>query len=370
LQTYNKDNLEIVPHSRPSISDKDIDCVCNALASLQLAQGSRVEQFEKKLCAFLVSKKETPLQGVAVSSGTVALFLALYSLDVKPSDEIIIPTYACSAILNAVYRIGATPVLVDVDPDTWNIDYESVVASITSKTKAIIVTHTFGVPAKINRFVAMGIPIIEDCAQSIGATVNGDKVGTFGTISVFSFYATKMLTTGQGGMVVSCDSKIIGKIRDYREFDCRKTYYPRFNFQTTDFQAALGLSQLERLDRFITKRRSLAGIYRDAICGKENVDWQRSFEGTEPNYYRFVLKLRENSMEWFNAMRKNGIECVRPIEPYELLHRYLALDYNDFPVAEKIAKISLSVPMFPGLKEMQIEKIRNALFLQCNRDKC
>lgn len=367
MQTYNKDNLEIVPHNRPSISDKDIDCVCNALASLQLAQGSRVEQFEKKLCAFLVSKKETPLQGVAVSSGTVALFLALYSLDVKPSDEIIIPTYACSAILNAVYRIGATPVLVDVDPDTWNIDYESVVASITPKTKAIIVTHTFGVPAEINRFVAMGIPVIEDCAQSIGATVNGDKVGTFGTISVFSFYATKMLTTGQGGMVVSSDSRVIEKIRDYREFDRREVYYPRFNFQMTDFQAALGLSQLDKLGSFISKRRSVAGIYRDAIRGKNNVVWQGLFDNTEPNFYRFVLKFKDNSLEWLNLMRKNGIECIRPIEPYELLHRYLALNYKDFPVAEEIARSSLSVPIFPGLKEIQVERVRNALFVLCNQ---
>ena len=170
---------EIIPHSRPSISDSDIKAVVSVLKSGQLSQGPKVREFEKKM-ALLIGKKKA----VAVNSGSAALHLALLALDVKKSDEVIIPSFVCSAVLNAVNYTGATAVLVDIDPLTFNISVEATKRAITRKTKAIIVPHMFGCPAEIDKLSELGIPVIEDCAQSIGANFKSQKAGSFGLHSI------------------------------------------------------------------------------------------------------------------------------------------------------------------------------------------
>src|SRR5581483_4123677 len=231
----------LIPHNRPLITDADIAAVSGTLASGWIAQGPQTRAFEEEVCAFLGLEGDA----VAVSSGTTALHLALLALGVGPEDAVILPTYVCSAVLNAVCHAGAAPVLADVSPNDFNLDPAHVHALLTARTKAIIAPHTYGFPADIGALRALGVPVVEDCAQAIGAAVAGRKAGTLGDIAIFSFYATKLMTTGQGGMVVG-PRTLMETVRDLRDFDCRPTYRVRYNYQMTDFQAALGRSQLAR----------------------------------------------------------------------------------------------------------------------------
>ena len=355
---------ETIPHNCPSISEDDIQAVAGSLMTRWLAEGASVERFEEALCSYLFPTTVTDHpESVAVSSGSAALFLALYALDIGTGDEVIVPTYSCSALLNAVYLVGAKPVVVDVDSKTWNLSFDGSRLAISSRTKAIILTHTFGVPADVDEFLCLGPPVVEDCAQGIGTSLRRRKVGTIGHISVFSFYATKMITTGQGGMVVSTDSTLVRKARDYREFDSRKEYYPRFNFQTTDFQAVLGLSQLSRIDSFIARRKSFAQQYQSAVSEYAEMKSQGTIAQSTPNYYRFVINLAHPDRlgKWIQAFESRGIRCACPIERHELLHRYLGLNPALYPNAERLAKQTISLPVFPSMNDMQVQRVLSAL---------
>ena len=176
----------IIPHSRPSIIGSDIKAVSSVLESGQIAQGPGVVKFEKQFSDF-IGKKET----AATSSGTAALHLALLSLGVKEGDEVIVPSFVCAAVLNAVLYTGATPFIADIDPGTYNISVDAVKGAITQKTKAVIVPHMFGDPVDgVEQIVDYGVPVIEDCALSIGASINGRKVGSFADVAIFSFSTT------------------------------------------------------------------------------------------------------------------------------------------------------------------------------------
>jgi perosamine synthetase len=326
--------------------------VSASLDSLWLAPGSQTEAFEAAICEY----HGHGFSAVALSSGTAALFLALYGLGVGENDEVLIPSYSCSALLNAIHMVGGQPIVVDVDPASWNISATAAAAAVTSRTRALIVTHAFGVPAEIEPLLAIGIPVIEDCAQSIGAEIAGRKVGCDGVVSTFSFFATKMLTTGHGGMVMSSDHDLIEKILDYRSFDCRETYIPRFNFQMADFQAALGNSQIGRFEGFMRRRRAIGERYRAALT--ELVDgWQRPrSEASIANGYRHVALVKDAAAV-ISAMDRQGISAAIPIKRYELLHRYLKLDPSLFPVAEGLPQRTLSLPAFPALDDAQLDRV-------------
>jgi len=346
----------MIPHNKPSISKREEESVMRVLRSGHIAQGKEVEEFEDSLCSYLGHKSG---HGVAFSSGTAALYVALLCAGVQRGDKIITSTYVCSSVLNAIYFIGAKVILVDIDPVHFNISFEAVKEKIDSATKAIIVPHIFGMPADIDKFIGLDIPIIEDCAQGIGAKLNDRQVGTFGAITVFSFYATKLLTTGHGGMVVSKDNKIIDKLKDYREFDCRKDYRPRFNFQMSDFQAAMGKIQLERLPSFLEKRKDIAGEYYKIL--PKDVAWPpKDIKNREPNFYRFLIR-DNNPRKLQGFLKEKGIKTIIPIENYELLHRYLKQDSKDFPISEEVANSTLSLPIYPSLTSSEIEKIKEAI---------
>ena len=338
---------EIIPHSRPSISDSDIQAVASVLKSGQLSQGPKVREFEKKL-ALLIGKKKA----VAVSSGSAALHLALLALDVKESDEIIIPSYVCSAVLNAVNYTGATAVLVDIDPLTFNISVEVAKRAITRKTRAIIVPHMFGCPAEIDKLSELGIPLIEDCAQAIGANFKGQRAGSFGLLSVFSFYATKVIAAAEGGMVLSDSEDLISRIKDLREYDNRDDYVLRYNYKMTDIQAALGLSQISSLEKFIGRRREIAARYFQEFknCNLSLPVWK---EGRDHMYYRFVIKTKDSASEYLEKFQQKKVMCRRPV--YIPLHVYLNL--SGFPHTQEAWQNTISIPLYPSLQEEEIEKI-------------
>ena len=338
---------DIIPHSRPFITDLDLKAVTYALKSGQLAQGPEVEKFERNLAEFIGQKK-----AAATSSGTAALHLALLALNVKQKDEVIIPSFVCSAVLNAVNYTGATPVIVDIEPFTYNISFEDVKRAISSKTKAIIVPHMFGCPAEMDKFTELDIPIIEDCAQSIGATFNGQPSGSLGLLSVFSFYATKVLACGEGGMVLSNSEDLILKIKDLREYDNKDDYLLRYNYKMTDIQASLGLNQLILLEQFIEKRREIADRYFEEFkdCDLLLPIWKK---GKEHIYYRFVIKIRDKASGYLERFQQKGVMCRRPV--YRPLHIYLNL--SGIPQATEAWQKAISIPLYPSLKEEEIEKI-------------
>jgi dTDP-4-amino-4,6-dideoxygalactose transaminase len=336
-----------IPHSRPSIVGSDIEAVSSVLESGQIAQGPVVDRFEKQFSEF-IGKQET----AATNSGTAALHLALLALGVNEGDEVIIPSFVCTAVLNAVQYTGAAPVVADVDPETHNLSVDAVKEAITQKTRAVIVPHMFGCPAEIDELSKLGVPVIEDCAQAVGAHSKGQKVGGFGILSIFSFYATKVFTTGEGGMVVSDSEELISRVKDLREYDNKDDYALRFNYKMTDIQAVLGLNQLSRLEEFLDKRRMVAELY-----FKEFKDCDFSLpvrkEGREHIYYRFVVQTEDDVSVCLEKSQKNKVMCQRPV--YIPLH--MCLNLPGFPHTMKAWKKSISIPLYPSLTEEEIGKI-------------
>jgi dTDP-4-amino-4,6-dideoxygalactose transaminase len=338
---------DIIPHSRPYISDTDIKAVTNALKSGQLSQGPRVKEFERRLEDFIGKKK-----AAAVSSGTSALHLALLALDIREKDEVIIPSFVCAAVLNSVNYAGATPVIVDIEPLNFNISAAAARRAITRRTKAIIVPHMFGFPAELEELSGLGIPLIEDCAQAIGASFKGGHAGSFGLLSVFSFYATKVLTTGEGGMVLSDSEELISRIKDLRDYDNRDIYVLRYNYKMTDVQASLGISQLAFLKNFIAKRREIASRYFEEF---KDCDFFLPIrkEGKEPIYYRFVVKTKSKASPYLEKLQQKKVMCQRPV--YIPLHLYFNL--SGFPNTMEAWERTISIPLYPSLREEEIERI-------------
>jgi len=336
-----------IPHSRPWITNSDIDAVTSVLKSGQISQGPKVSAFESQLASTIGRKF-----AVATSSGTSALHLSLLALDAREGDEIIIPSFVCTAVLNAVNYTGATPRIVDIDPLTYNISVLSVEKAITKQTKAVIVPHMFGFPARIEKLVELGIPVIEDCAQSIGANVQGRPIGSFGLLSVFSFYGTKVLTSGEGGMVISDSADLISKVADLRDYDNRNEYVLRYNYKMTDLQAALGLSQLSRLDDFIKKRQKIASRYIE-----EFKDTPMSLpykpDKCEHIYFRFVVKMKKPVLDMLKKLHAKRIFCQCPI--FTPLH--VSLNLSGCPNTNEAWETTFSVPLYPSLTEEEIDRI-------------
>jgi perosamine synthetase len=344
--------MDVIKHNKPCLGEEEKLAVWNVLSSGWIAQGPEAEGLESDFVSFLGGGG-----AVALSSGTSSLYLALKVLGVGRGDEVILPTYVCSALLNAIFMAEARPVVADIRDSDFNIDPGEVEKALTDKTKAIIVPHTYGFSADIPAIREFGLPVIEDAAQAPGGFRGQFRIGTLGAIAVFSFYATKLITGGQGGLLFSRNEGLIEKARDYREFDCRKEYYPRFNFKMTDIQAALARCQFKRLEQFINRRKEIADRYLEAISS--TAGFQTPDPGVEPVYYRFVLLL--GSAERRDRLRaylhSNGVETIVPVERYELLHNYLNLDPSRFPVSERIVDVTLSLPLYPALTGEEITKI-------------
>jgi len=338
-----------IPHSHPSLDDEEIRVLQNVLTSGQLAQGPQVRGFEEELGSF----HGLP-PGIATSSGTAALHLSLLSLGVGQGDEVLLPSYLCSAPLHAVYHSGATPVLVDVDPATGNMEPDDLKRRLTPKSKAIIVVHLFGLPANLNEILALGIPVIEDCAQALGAELAGEKVGTFGSVAICSFYATKIITTGEGGMLLSHDPDLLTRARDLRDYDNRDSFAVRFNYKMTDIQAALGRSQLGKLEKFLNHREKLALAYSENLACLP-CTLPSSHQGRI--YYRYVISVEQNVSNLIEGLSRENVQAARPV--YRPLHRYLNLE--GYSGAEVAWNSHLSLPIYPSLAPEEMQRICQAL---------
>lgn len=336
----------IIKHSKPSIDSSDVEAVDNVLASGNLSQGVKVKEFEKKLVGYIGVK-----HGVAVSSGTAALHLALISLDVGVGDEVIIPSYVCASPFIATRYTGATPKIVDINPHDFNINIESVKANLTKKTKAIIVPHMFRTPAEIDELLNIDVPILENCALSLGAEYKKRKVGSFGRAAIYSFYATKMITTGEGGMVITDDDDVYQKLSETRQYDESSLDILRYNYKMTDFQAALGLSQMNKLSNFISRRTEIAKIY-DEIYSDLEVSLPETHENRTPVYFRYIILLK-NLEDIQYRMKKKGIMCEKPV--FEPLHK--SIPSLNLINTDYVYDHALSIPIYPSLTEQEIAYI-------------
>jgi perosamine synthetase len=347
----------MIPHSRPSLGEAEAEAVAEVVRSGQLAAGSRVEAFEQG-----VARCIGVAGGVAVSSGTAALELALRALGVSATDEVLMPSYVCAAPWLAAMRVGAKIRLVDIDPVSYAIDPLEAAKLVSRRTRAIIVPHLFGLSADLTALQALGVPLIEDCAQTLGATEAGRLVGSVGAATTCSFYATKLLCAGEGGMVLSNDAALLDRVRMLREYDERPTLQSAaFNYKMTELQAAIGLTQLARLPSFIGRRRAIAARY-DAALRRCGVDVPEPPKGRTHVYYRYVLRLDSPRITpplevILAALDRRGISCRRPV--FRALHTYLEL--NQFPQSDHAMATALSVPLYPSLTDDEAARVIQAV---------
>ena len=342
----------MIPHSRPTLDRDDFDSVLQVLKSGQIVQGEQAAKFEENVSSLIGVKG-----GAAVSSGTAALHLSLISLGVGKGDDVILPGFVCTAPLNAINYVGATPVIAEVDPLTFNIDVKDLQKRITKRTKAVIVPHMFGLPSDMEDIASLGIPIIEDCAHSLGSRYKNNYTGSFGMLSIFSFYATKVIAAGEGGMVLSNSGGLLETIRDLRDYDKKDNYIVRYNYKMTDIQAALGIAQLKKLSLFIQKRKGIAdkygGIFDDLSIPAPFVPKDRKHI-----FYRYVVLL-ENAELFMESMMKRGVACTRPV--FKPLHRYLGL--SGYATTDLVWERAVSIPIYPSLTDEEVGLITDSMKL-------
>jgi UDP-4-amino-4-deoxy-L-arabinose-oxoglutarate aminotransferase len=340
----------MISHSKPWITEADREAVGHVLSGGMVAQGRLVEEFEARAGDYLGAGG-----GVAAASGTAALLLALRALGVGAGDEVILPTYVCKSVLEAVTTLGARGVLCDVG-DGWNMTPREVAPHVTARTAAIIVVHIFGIAADARAFREFGVPLVEDCCQAFGAKVGQDFAGTIGAAGVYSFHAIKCLTTGEGGLAVSNDPGLLERMRGLR--DGGEGLAPaRVAAPLTDMQAALGLSQLARYEEFQSRRLKIAARYFDGLrdCPVRLPEGARGAS----MFYRFPV--RAGGGDFRDQRRRfegRGVQTRRGVD--RLLHRFLGLDPELFPNAEKLFRETVSLPIYPALADAEIEQVIGA----------
>lgn len=346
--------MTMISHSKPVLGHEEIRAATEVLRSGHITEGPVVAQFERGMAAYIGLHG-----GVAVSSGTVALELALRALGVGHGDNVILPSYVCSAPWLAVQRVGAQARIVDIDPTTYNLDPQKVRKARTPRTRAVIVPHLFGLPADLTSLQSLGIPLIEDCAQTLGAMEQGRAVGTVGLLTVCSFYATKLLCTGEGGMVLSDDEALLERVRELREYDQAPSLNAAAsNCKMTDLQAAIGVAQLNQLGEFLEKRASLAAVYREQLP-EDLFTPPRVPAGRTHVYYRFVVRLPKGLQSaddvavYLSRVAHRGVHCRKPV--FRPLHRYLEL--TDFPGSDEVDAAAISLPIHPSLNEDAVRQV-------------
>lgn len=330
------------------------------------SEGPFVKALEENL-----AKKVNRQYGVAVCNGSVALELAVKALEIGEGDEVIMPTFTIVSCVLAVIRAGAVPVLVDSDLETWNMDVSQIESKITPRTKAIMVVHIYGLPVEMAPILALAkkydLKIIEDAAEMLGQTYYEQPCGSFGDISTFSFYPNKLVTTGEGGMVVTNDPKIAERAQLLRNlaFTPHQRYHHEemgWNFRMSNLQAAVGLAQFERWDEFVNKKRAIGHYYTEHL--KELSELQLPITQTayaENIYWVYGIVLKEPALsaaELMSQLHQQGIGCRAFFYPMHCQPVFLKrglFQGECYPNAEKLAEKGLYIPSGLALTEAQME---------------
>lgn len=342
--------------AKPSISRLERRAVNRVLRSGNLAQGNEVSSFESEFSRFVGGR-----ECVAVNSGTSGLHLSLIAAGVGPGDEVIVPSFSFAATANSVALTGATPVFVDIDLDTFNIDPNAIESSITVNTKAIQPVHLYGLPSNMKKIQQIArkhnLMILEDAAQAHLASIDGLTVGQFGELATFSFYPTKNMTSGEGGMIVCANEELARKCRLLRNQGMEKRYQNEiigFNARMTDIHAAIGRVQLRKLPKWTSKRRSNADFLSENLSG---VEVPRAPEGYIHVYHQYTVRVVGFNRNDFAAeLERRGVSSgVYYPTPIHALPSY---NLNVFlPNTEIACREVLSLPIHPMLKRRELEKI-------------
>jgi perosamine synthetase len=357
-----------IPVSEPDLSGNEkrylIDCFNSGWIS---SKGVSIERFEKKFAEFIGTK-----YAVATSNGTTALHLALVALGIKKGDEVLVPDLTFIACANCVTYTGAKPIFVDVESTTWNIDSSKIEGKISNKTKAIMVVHLYGHPADMSRIIPIAqkknLIIIEDVAEAHGAEIKirekWIKVGSLGNVGCFSFYGNKIITTGEGGMVVTNDKNLYEKIKILRDHGQtpEKRYYHEvigFNYRMTNLQAAIGLGQLERIKELIRKKRKIGKLYHQLLKDIPGITLSPEADWAKSVYWMYSILVEKpyplSRDELIDELHKQNIETRPFFYPIHILPPYL--EKNNYAQSEYLSKHGINLPSSSLLRQSDVNRI-------------
>lgn len=370
----------MIPYARQSVRDEDVEAVVEVLRSDWLTTGPKVEEFETAFAGSVDTE-----ESVAVSSGTAALHAAMYAAGIGPRDEVIVPAITFVATANAAVYQGATPVFADVQPDTLLVDPDSVQAKITSRTKAIVAVDYAGQPCDYDSLREIadrhGLHLIADACHSLGAEYKGKKTGSLADLTVFSFHPVKHITTGEGGMVATADRELAAQMRKFRNHGISTNHHERsrketwyyemedlgYNYRITDFQCALGLSQLRKLPAQIQTRRAIAKRYDEAFSSCAQIKALAVSPDVSHAYHLYVIRLepRHSRDRLFLHLRQRGIGAnvhYLPVHLHPYYRRRFGCGKGQCPAAERAYEDILSLPMFPSMTDGQIDQVIDAVY--------
>jgi perosamine synthetase len=365
-----------IPLSSPDVTEQEVQAVAAVLRTPRLSIGPHVEQFEA-LCAARAGRRH----GVAVNSGTSGLHLCVRALGIGEGDEVLTTPFSFIATTNCVLYERGRPVLVDIDPDTYNVDPAALAAAVTPRTKAILPVEVFGNPAHFDDYERTArkhnLSMIEDCCEALGAVLNGRPAGSFGDCGVFAFYPNKQITTGEGGMIVT-DSDLVRDLCRSMRNQGRATEawleHARlgYNYRISEINSVLGAGQVRRLEEILAKRRAAAGLYDQALKGlvdKGVLHLPPMHDRSTASWFVYVVRLADEFTAArrdavLAALRTNAIGCnnyFAPIHTQPFIRELLGTREGQFPVTERVAARTIALPFFAGLGEPQVARVAEVL---------
>ncbi len=363
----------MIPVNEPLLNGREkellIQCIETGWVS---SDGAFVREFEQKFAAYIGAK-----HGIAVCNGTAALETALFAAGVGQGDEVIMPTFTIVSCLVAALRLGATPVLVDSEPETWGMDVSKISSRITPRTRAILPVHMYGHPVDMDPVLVLarehGLRVIEDAAEVHGAEYKGRKCGSLGDVSAWSFYANKIVNTGEGGMVLTSNDDMAERAVSYRNlcFGQERRFYHTelgYNFRMTNLQAAVGVAQMDRVEEFVGIKRRLGQLYRDLLVGIPGLRCQVERPWAKSVYWMYCIELDERVGVTADDMRHALASRQIGTRPFFLgLHEQPAAHCRDlfvgerYPVSERIARQGLYLPSGLTLTDSQVHQVAGAV---------
>jgi perosamine synthetase len=363
-----------VPLAKPEISEADIAAVVDVLRSSQLSQGPITLAFEEELAAYVGVS-----HAVTVNSGTSALQLALLALEIKEGDEVIAPSFSFMAVTNAIINQKAVPVFVDIDPRTRNTDPLQLATALSEKTRAIVIVHSFGVPALAQQIIEFArhhsLAVIEDACEALGAERDGHKAGALGDIGTLAFYPNKAITTGEGGALLTNSGALAARLRGLRNqgrqpgTEWFQHCEPGFSCRLSDLNCALGLQQLSRIEQILRRRAELAACYKRLLQSNVYISCPKTERGdARVSWFTYPVLLRKNFTrdhrdEIWTTLKQRGIESGRYFAPSHLQPslRHVPFRCGDLTHTMSICERLLCLPLFPSLTETQIEFVCETL---------
>ncbi len=363
-----------IPLSAPDVDERDVAALAETVRSGRLSLGTKLEQFERA-----VADRSGAAHAVAVSSGTAGLHLALEAAGVGQGDEVITSPFSFVASANAILHAGARPVFVDIDRSSLNIDPARIGAAVTARTRAVLPVHVFARPAEMTQILDVArrrrLGVIEDACESVGGRFKGRWLGTMGDAGVFAFYPNKQITTGEGGMVVTDDARLAGHVARMRNQGRSSTGAfsadgPGYNYRLSELHCSLGVTQLERLDAILQRRREVAEGYQRRLTGAPGLILPELEPGGSPRSWCVYVVRFSNGHDAEAAdrvatqLREQGVACGRYFVPIHLLpfyRRALGGAEGDHPVAEHAAKRTLALPFFAAITEAQLDEVCDRL---------